>query len=87
MGVLKVNAVDARFQAGFLGLLLSVAMFARWDLGCGFCKERFRTIQPMAWSTAVCPYCRTRNLLPVPRFARDPGPRPPNGPEYQPPSE
>lgn len=86
MGQLKVNAINARLQDGLLGLLLGMARSARWELTCGFCKERFRKVQYLASSTAVCPYCGTRNLLPVPRFPRDPGPRPPNWPEYRPPS-
>jgi hypothetical protein len=75
---LKVNAINARFEGAVLGLLLGMARSARWDVTCGFCKERFRKVQFLAWSTAVCPFCGARNLLPVPRFPADPGPRPPN---------
>jgi DNA-directed RNA polymerase subunit RPC12/RpoP len=81
-----MNAVDARFQTGLLGLVLGIARFARWDIRCGFCQEQFRKVQPLVWSSSVCPYCGTRNLLPVPRFPNDPGPRPPNWPGPTPPS-
>jgi rRNA maturation endonuclease Nob1 len=57
-------------------MFLSAGILARWELTCGFCKTRFRKIQPLAWDGSVCPACGTRNLLPVPRFPSDPGPRP-----------
>jgi hypothetical protein len=84
MGQLRLSAIDATWQGGWLGLLLSLALVFRWDFTCGFCKSRVRKVQFRAWSTAVCPFCGTRNLLPVPRFPNDPGPRPPNWPKHQP---
>lgn len=61
---LKVRAIDARLESGPLGLLLSLIRGARWELTCGFCKERFRKIQYIFTGFADCPYCGTRNLLP-----------------------
>lgn len=78
-----MNAIDARLLTRFRDLIWIVRL-GRWELTCGFCKERFQRLQFLVWSTAVCPYCGTRNLLPVPRFPWDPGPRPPNWPEYHP---
>jgi rRNA maturation endonuclease Nob1 len=86
VGQLKVNAINARLETGLRGFLFSMIRGARWELTCGFCKERFSRVQPIFWSSAVCPYCGTRNLLPVPRFPSDRGPRPPNWPDYRPPS-
>ena len=87
MGQLQLNAIDARLETGLRGLLLAMIRGAQWELTCGFCKERFRKVLFIAWSSAVCPYCGARNLLPVGRFPSDPGPRPPNWPQYRPPSD
>jgi hypothetical protein len=85
MAQLRLDAINARLESGWLGVLLGIARFARWDLTCGFCRQRVRKVQFLVWSSVVCPYCGTRNVLPVPRFPNDPGPRPPNWPEYRPP--
>ena len=85
VGQLRLNAIDARFATGLIGWLLGMVRCLRWDLTCGFCKGRFRKVLHFAYSTADCPYCGTRNLLPVPRYPSDPGPLPPNWPEYHPP--
>lgn len=88
VGQLKVWAVNAQLDDGRVAWLLGTFFrVARWELTCGFCKERFRKTQYYVSSTAVCPHCGTRNLLPVPRFPRDPGPRPPNWPDYHPPAD
>ena len=64
MGQLKVMAIDARLETGPIGLLLSLIRGARWELTCGFCKERFRKVLLLFLGFADCPYCGTRNLLP-----------------------
>ena len=64
VGQLRLNAINAQLETGLVGLLLGMIRGARWELTCGFCKERFRKVQFMVFSTAVCPYCGTRNLLP-----------------------
>jgi hypothetical protein len=80
VGQLTVNAIDARQELGFSGFLLALLRTSRWELTCGFCKEPSRRYQWLWASTVVCPYCGTRNRLPVPRFPSDPGPRPPGWP-------
>lgn len=76
MSQLRVNAVNASFDSGRYGLVLGLLRIARWELTCGLCRERVRLIQRYGFSAITCPYCGTRNLLPVPRFPNDPGPRP-----------
>jgi len=76
MAQLKINAIDARLESGFRGLLLAIIRAAHWELTCGFCKERFSRTQFFALSSADCPFCGARNLLPVPRFPSDPNRRP-----------
>ena len=82
-----MNAIDARIQGGLAAVLFAILASFRWELTCGFCKIRFKKLQLFGLSSAICPYCGTQNLLPVPRFPRDPGPRPPNWPPYQPPQD
>lgn len=72
MAQLKVRAIDPRLETGPLGLLLSLIRGARWELTCGFCKERFGKVQLLFMGFSDCPYCGARNLLPS--F----GPRRPN---------
>jgi rRNA maturation endonuclease Nob1 len=60
---LKVNAINPRMERGVVGLLLGMVRTARWELTCGFCRERFRNFQFLLSSTAVCPFCGTSNLL------------------------
>jgi hypothetical protein len=86
LGRLKLPAINARFESGLTGWLLAMVRSARWELICGFCKQRFRKVQFFGWSTIECPFCGTVNELPVSRFPSDPGPRPPDWPEYRPPS-
>jgi hypothetical protein len=64
VGQLRLSAIDARLETGLVGLLLGMIRVARWELTCGFCKERFRIVHLIWFSSAVCPYCGTRNLLP-----------------------
>jgi len=75
VGTLRVNAIDARWIDRWL-LVVTLGMFWRWELTCGFCRTRFRKDKFVAGDSAECPVCGTRNLLPVPRFPWDPGPRP-----------
>jgi len=63
VGQLTVRAIDPRLQNGIRGFLLGMIRGARWELTCGFCKERFRTLQHLFLLTADCPFCGTRNLL------------------------
>ncbi len=74
MGQLRVRAIDARLENGVKGFLLGMIRGARWKVTCGFCKERFRTLQHLYLTTADCPYCGTRNLL-VGSAPSDRGPR------------
>lgn len=75
MGQLRLNAIDAQLDTGFRGFMLAMVRGAGWELTCGFCKQRFRKVIFLTWSSAVCPFCGTRNLLPVTRFTNDPGRR------------
>ncbi len=82
VGQLRVNTIDARMQTGgVVALLLSIALFVRCTFTCGFCRSRVTKVQSLAWSSAVCPACGARNLLPVPRLPSHPGPGPPNWPD------
>jgi hypothetical protein len=76
VGQLKVDAINARFDGGISSLLLGIGRFSRWRFACGFCREDIAKVQSLFWSSAECPHCGARNLLPVPRFRNDPGPRP-----------
>ena len=65
MAQLRVRAIDPRLETGPRGLLLGMIRGARWELTCGFCKERFARTQLLLSTHADCPYCGTRNLLPI----------------------
>ena len=80
MAKLKVDAINARYVGRFLDFRW-LFQSARWELTCGFCKERFTETWSMG-SGVDCPYCGTYNLLPLPRFFRPlrGSRRPPTGP-------
>jgi hypothetical protein len=68
VGKLRVEAINARYVGRFLDFQW-LFQSARWELTCGFCKERFVG----TWTGGgglECPYCGTWNLLPLPPFAR-----------------
>ena len=75
MGQLTVRAIDPILQNGVKGFLLGMIRGARWELTCGLCRERFRTLQHLFSPTAECPHCGTRNLM---TEGPDQGPRPVN---------
>ena len=72
VGNLRINAINARRVDPWI-LFVSLGLFWRWELTCGFCKNHFQKVQPSAWSTAGCPVCGSRNLAsraPVPLGCR-----------------
>lgn len=60
---LVVRAIDARLKHGRKGFLVAMIRGARWELTCGFCKERFRTLQHLFSRIAECPHSVERELL------------------------
>lgn len=70
MPKLTVNAINPVFDESFRSLRWLVRA-ARWELTCGFCRTRFKDTGWILRSTAVCPACGTRNLLPPGQTARD----------------
>jgi DNA-directed RNA polymerase subunit RPC12/RpoP len=75
VGQLTVNAIGARYVGRFLDFRW-LLQGAKWELTCGFCKEHFTATAWSDYGAMECPDCGTRNLLLMPRFAWDPGPRP-----------
>jgi len=67
MGLLSVEAIGARFVGRFLDFRW-LLQGAPWELTCGFCREHFKTTVYSDYGAAQCPFCGTRNLLPIPRF-------------------
>ena len=65
MGQLRVKAINARMEAGWIGFAFALVRGMRWNLTCGFCKRPFRKTIYMISTSADCPYCGTRNLLPM----------------------
>jgi rRNA maturation endonuclease Nob1 len=68
VGQLRVQAINARMETGWLGFAFALIRGMRWNLTCGFCKRPFRKNVYMISTSAVCPYCGTRNLLPMRRL-------------------
>jgi DNA-directed RNA polymerase subunit RPC12/RpoP len=65
MGQLEVRAIDAQLQGGWRALFLGMLRGAAWELTCGFCKARFRRVTYFVLSSIDCPYCQSRNVLPI----------------------
>jgi len=48
-----------------------VARLGRWEVTCGFCRNRFTSTGSTVRSSVFCPNCGTRNLLPhSPKLSR-----------------
>ena len=71
MGRLTIDAINPQIVES-RSTLLSLVRVSRWDLTCGFCRSPFRSVGRMVRTSAVCPYCGTRNRLVSP-----PGPTQP----------
>jgi hypothetical protein len=63
MAQLKIDAINP-VRTDTWTTFLWVARMARWELTCGFCRTRFTSSGMFFRSSAVCPACGTRNLLP-----------------------
>ena len=63
---LELDAINPVRLDGFLSGLMFAA---RWELTCGFCRNRFEgnvteTVAGSSMSWIACPACGTHNLLP-----------------------
>lgn len=64
--VLELEAINPARVDGFVS---GLAVMARWQVTCGFCRTRFEGDVMETWvgsalSWVACPSCGTRNLLP-----------------------
>lgn len=70
MGQLEVEAINAQRSTGWMEWALAMLRYTRWDLTCGFCRRPFAKSLFGIATTVDCPYCGTRNLLPMLRRSR-----------------
>jgi hypothetical protein len=62
MGQLNIEAINPVIVSGW-GSLLWAFRGVEWEVTCGLCRTRFRSLAYLFASSIVCPACGTRNLV------------------------